>query len=120
MADELPNYPRFFEGDSEYPDLDGGELAVERYLQLINSADYRPVPFISVQGDRTSENLPLPHNLLTDGRRLTPAIKLKIWGALAICPLPSTFRIRVYQLFRLAQFFGWRYNYRLNRWERQD
>lgn len=117
MAD-LPNHPRFFDKDSQYPDL-GGEFAAKRYLQLINSADYRPNPLMSVQGDR-SEDLPLPPNLLTEGRRLTPGIKLKILGALKICSLPSSCPIRVYQLFHLTKFFGWRYNYKLNRWEERE
>lgn len=118
---DLPNHPRFFDDDSEYPDLGCGELAAKRYLRLIRSADYRPNPLMSVQGDRrTSEDLSLPRNLLTEGRRLTPALKLKIRGALAIAPLPSTFQIRVYQLFRLVQFFGWRYNYKSNCWEAQE
>lgn len=58
----------------------------------------------------------LPHNLSTEGRRLTPALKVKILGALAICPLPSTFEIRVYQLFHLIKLFGYRYNYKSKRW----
>ncbi|TAE54387.1 MAG: hypothetical protein EAZ88_09400 [Oscillatoriales cyanobacterium] len=116
MAD-LPNHPRFFDDDSEYLDLGSGELAAKRYLRLICSADYRSNPLNCVRGDRVSEDLPLPHNLLAEGRRLTPALKLKIRGALAVCPLPSTSQIRVYQLFHLARFWGWRYNYKLNRWE---
>ncbi|TAG43607.1 MAG: hypothetical protein EAZ33_12235 [Oscillatoriales cyanobacterium] len=120
MAD-LPNHPRFFDDDSEYLDLGSGELAAKRYLRLICSADYRSNPLNCVRGDRrTSEDLSLPPNLLTEGRRLTPALKLKIRGALAVCPLHSTFRIRVYQLFRLVQFFGWRYNYKSNCWEAQE
>lgn len=116
---ELPNYPRFFERDLDHQDLDSGELATKRYLRLINSADYRPNPLNSVHGDRASEDL--PPNLLTEGRRLTPSLKLKILGALKICLLPSSCQpIRVYQLFHLAKFFGWRYNYKLNRWEEQE
>lgn len=117
---ESPNYPRFFESDPDYQDLGRGKLATKRYLRLINSADYRPVPLMIAQGDWVSEDLPLPRNLLTEGRRLTPALKLKIRGALAIYSLPSTSQIRVYQLFRLVQFFGWRYNYKSNCWEAQE
>lgn len=68
---ELPNHPRFFESDPDHQDLGSGELATKRYLRLINSADYRPNPLMSVSGDRASEDL--PPNLLTEGRRLTPA-----------------------------------------------
>lgn len=120
MTTELPNYPRFFERDPDHQDLGCGELATRRYLRLVNSADYRPNPLMSVSGDRRSEDLPLPPNLLTEGRRLTPGIKLKILGALKICSLPSSCQIRVYQLFHLTKFFGWRYNYKLNRWEERE
>lgn len=120
MSIELPSYPSFFESDPDYPDLGGGELAAERYLQLINSADYRQNPLIYHRGGQASEDLELPPNLLTEGRRLTSALKLKIRGALAICPLPSTFQIRIYQLFHLAKFFGYRYDYKSNCWIYKD
>lgn len=124
MADFPPLCASFFERDSEYPDLECRELAAKRYVRLIHSADYHSKPYLDVDDvDRDigikcdHKDVALPASLLTEGRKLTPALKVKILGALAICPLPSTFQIRVYQLFRLAEFWGWRYNYKSNCWE---
>jgi hypothetical protein len=114
---DLPFQCAFFVEDSEYSDLDCGELAAKQYLRLINSADYRSSnPSVD---DCKVESLPLPSNLLTEGRRLTPALKVKINRALLVSPLPSTFQIRVYQLFHMAKFLGYRYNYKLKDWEQR-
>ncbi len=122
MAVFPPQCASFFERDSEYPDLECRELAAERYLRLIHSADYRfncwlDVDDVDRKAEPVREDVALPVNLLTEGRILTPALKIKILGALAICPLPSTFQLRIYQLFHLAKFWGWRYNYKSNCWE---
>lgn len=122
MEDFLPQCASFFERDSEYPDLECRELAAKRYLRLIHSADYRfncwlDVDDVDRKAEPVREDVALPADLLTEGRRLTPALKVKILGAVAICPLPSTFQLRVYQLFRLVKLFGWRYNYKSNHWE---
>lgn len=119
--------PSFIEEDLEYPDLDCGQFVARRYLRLIYSADYYSKPFIyedppddGPRQSTISSNLlteGIPSNLLTEGKRLTPAMKTKIFGALALCPLPSSFEIRVYQLFHLVKLFGWRYNYKFCRWE---
>lgn len=125
MANFPPRCPSFFERDSEYPDLECGKLAAKRYVRLIHSADYHSKPYLDVDDvDRDigikcdrREDVPLPVNLLTEGRNLTPALKVKILGALAICPLPSTFQLRIYQLFHLVKFLGWQYKYKSNCWE---
>lgn len=108
----------FLEEDPEYPDLNCEGFVVRRYLRLIDSADYRSKPFIYQDPSNAGfYDAPFPPNLLTEGRKLTPYLRIKISGALALCPLPSTFEVRVYQLFHLMKLFGWRYNYKLNCWE---
>lgn len=116
--------PSFFERDREYPDLCYRKRAAKRYIRLIYSADYRLKLCLDVDDvDRDvriecdRKDVILPASLLTEGRRLTPALKIKILGALTLCPLPSTFQLRVYQLFHLVKLFGWRYNYKSNHWE---
>lgn len=112
-----------FEEDPEYPDLNCGEFVARRYLRSIYSADYYSKPFIyedppaDVIGDVIVADPLFPPNLLTEGKRLTQAMKIKISGALALCPLPSNFEVRTYQLFHLVKLFGWRYNYKLSCWE---
>lgn len=110
--------PLFSEEDPEYPDLDCGEFIPRRYLRLIDSTDYRSKPFIyESPPDADFNDARFPSSLLTDGRKLTPYLTTKISGALALCSLPSTFQIRVYQLFHLVKLFGWRYNCKFRRWE---
>jgi len=105
-----------FEEDDEYPDLECRKPVVKRYLRLISSADYRSESFIDdAECDR--EVSALPHNLLTEGRRMTPALNLKILGALVICRVPSNFELRTFQLFHMTKLFGYRYNYKSHRWE---
>ncbi|MEG4529874.1 hypothetical protein [Microcoleus sp. D2_18a_D3] len=110
----------FFEADPEYPDLDCRKLAVKRYLRLIYSADYRLKPFMDDDPDREGRpspdnNLPLPHNVVTIGRRVTPALRVKILRALEVFPTKG--RIRVYQLFYEVKSCGFRYDYKKNIWE---
>lgn len=110
--------PSFSEEDPEYPDLNCGEFMPRRYLRLIDSADYRSKPFIyEDQPDADDEDAPFPPGLLTEGKRLTPFMRIKISGALALCPLPSNFEIRTYRLFHLVKLFGWRYNCKSRRLE---
>jgi hypothetical protein len=107
----------FFEEDPEYPDLDCGEFVAKRYLRLVDSADYCSRSDRGNRQDFGDKIAYLPPNLLTEGRVMTSALKVKITGALAVCPLPSNFEIRIYQLFHLVKLFGWRYNYKFNCWE---
>ena len=124
----MPNLPprcaSFFESDPEYSDLNGGELAAKRYLRLIYSADYRAKPFIYDDLDkipdrtssRSSANCPpLPINVITIGRRLTPYLRIKILSALAVHPTKTL--IRCYQLFAEVKKLGFRYDYKTNLWE---
>lgn len=106
---DLPNHPRFFDDDSEYPDLGCGELAAKRYLGLIRSADYRSQAFLDA-GDQS-----LPTNLLTTGKRLTSSLRIKIFGALD--KYPTRYEIRIYQLFAEVKLLGYRYNYKQKIWE---
>lgn len=103
--------PSFFKSDPEYPDLECPELAVKRYLQLIYSADYRSKPYMD------EEDRPLPANLLVIGRRLTPALRIKILRALDV--YPTKYQIRIYQLFSEVKFLGYKYNYKQKIWEYQ-
>ncbi|MCC3455774.1 MULTISPECIES: hypothetical protein [unclassified Microcoleus] len=119
MAD-LPNHPRFFDDDSEYLDLGSGELAAKRYLRLICSADYRSKPFVDDDPDREglaspTNNLPLPPNVITIGRRVTPALRVKILGALDLYPTKS--QIRIYQLFAEIKACGFKYDHKHSIWE---
>ena len=112
MPNLSPRCCSFFESDSEYPDLDCQKLAAKRYLRLIFSADYRLRPYIdAVDG----ENLPLPANIITIGRRMNSYTKVKILRALEIYPVKC--QIRVYQLFWEVKDLGFRYNVNLQNWE---
>ena len=120
MPSLLHRCPHLFDSDGEYPDMECGKLVAKRYLRLTDSTDYRSKTFMDEDETCESraiadEDLPLPHNLLLEGRRLTPALRRKIWGALAICSSP-TIPTRVYQLFHLMKFLGYRYNYKFNIW----
>lgn len=120
MPSLLHRCSSLFDSDGEYPDMECGELATKRYLRLTDSTDYRSKSFPDEEdaGECRAiahEDLPLPHNLLSDGRRLTRIIRRKIWGALAICHVTAP--IRVYQLFHLMKFLGYRYNYKSNIWK---
>lgn len=108
-------FSSFLERDDEYPDLRCGEPAINRYVQLIRSADYYS-KVVDVETDIDPSLRELPPNLLTEGRKITPLIKIKILGALARCSLPSNFEIRVYQLLHLVKFLGWRYDDKSRRW----
>ena len=107
--------PFFFESDPEYPDLDCRENAAKRYLRLIYSNDYRSKPFMDDDPDREglpspTNNLPLPSNVITVGRRITPAIRVKILRALEVFPTKG--QLRVYQLFFYVKCSGFRYDYK--------
>ena len=89
MPSLLHRCSSLFDSDGEYPDIECGKLVVKRYLRLIDSTDYRSKSFLDEEDAGESraiadEDLPLPHNLLLEGRRLTPALRRKIWGDLAI------------------------------------
>ena len=119
MPSLLHRCSHLFDSDAEYPDIECGKLVVKRYMRLIDSTDYRSKSFLDEEDAGESraiahEDLPLPHNLLLEGRRLTRIIRRKIWGALAICPVTAP--IRIYQLFHLMKFSGYRYNYKSNIW----
>ena len=123
MADFPPRCPSFFEGDDEYPDLQCRELVTKRYLRLIYSADYRSQPFMDDDPDREglpspTNNLPLPTNVVTIGRRVTPALRVKILRALEVFPTKG--QIRVYQLFNQVKTCGFRYDHKKNIWEFQS
>ncbi len=62
-----------------------------------------------------ANNLPLPTNVVTIGRRVTPALRVKILRALEVFPTKS--QIRVYQLFSQAKACGFIYDYKRNVWE---
>ncbi|MCC3473289.1 MAG: hypothetical protein JGK38_23835 [Microcoleus sp. PH2017_15_JOR_U_A] len=116
----LPRCLSFFEGDDEYPDLGCRELAVDRYLRLIYSADYRSKPFVDDDPDREglpspTNNLPLPPNVITIGRRVTPALRVKILGALDLYPTKG--QIRIYQLFAEIKACGFKYDHKHSIWE---
>jgi hypothetical protein len=115
-----PRYPSLFESDPEYPDLECGKLVTQRYLRLIYSADYRHDRFINDDPDREgllspTNNLPLPVNVNTIGRRVTPAIRVKILRALEIFPTQG--QIRVYELFSQVEACGYCYDSKKNVWE---
>lgn len=107
----FPRCPSFSESDPDYPDLECPELAAKRYLQLIYSADYRSKAYMD------EEDRPLPANLLVIGRRLTPALRIKILRALDV--YPTKYQIRIYQLFSEVEFLGYKYNYKQKIWEYQ-
>ncbi|MEG4807918.1 hypothetical protein QUA82_09840 [Microcoleus sp. F8-D3] len=116
----FPQCPSFFESDPEYPDLDSRNLAAKRYLRLIYSADYRSTPFMDDDPDREglpspTNNLPLPTNVVTIGRRVTPSLRIKILRALEVFPTKG--QIRVYQLFAEVKFLGYRYDIKKKNWE---
>jgi len=125
----MPTFPprcaSFFESDLEYADLGCGELAAKRYLRLIYSADYRSERFMDDDPDREDldqedlpspdNNLPLPDNVVTIGRRVTPALRTKILRALEVFPTKGL--IRVYQLFYEVKACGFRYDHKKNIWE---
>ena len=120
MEDFSPRCCSFFESDAEYPDLDCRKLATKRYLRLIYSADYRDKPFMDDDPDREglpspTNNLPLPDNVVTIGRRITPACRIKILQALDVFPTKG--RIRVYQLFNDLKLCGFRYDSKRKIWE---
>ncbi|MEG4329879.1 hypothetical protein [Microcoleus sp. herbarium5] len=120
MADFPPRCPDFFESDDEYPDLQCRELGAKRYLRLIYSADYRSKPFVDDDPDREglpspTNNLPLPTNVVTIGRRVTPSLRVKILRALEVFPTKG--QIRVYQLFSDVKFCGFRYDSKRKIWE---
>ena len=106
--------PAFFEDDPEYPDLDCGESATKRYLQLKSSADY----YSKICNDHRDEcdyaNLPLPANVITIGRRVTPYLRIKILAALDVYPTKS--QIRTYQLFNEVKACGFRFDYKQKVW----
>ncbi len=109
MPNSSPRCCSFFENDSEYPDLDCRKLAAKRYLRLIYSADYRSKPFMDDDPDQEglpspTNNLPLPTNIVTIGRRITPEIRIKILQALDVFPTKG--QIRVYQLFHEVKSCG--------------
>lgn len=127
VADEVilcPNClldaPPFFESDPEYPDLECRELVAKRYLRLIYSADYRDNRFMDDDPDREGRpspdnKLPLPENVMTIGRRITPYTRVKILRALEI--YPTKYQIRVYQLFSDLKLLGYRYDIKKKNWE---
>ena len=115
-----PRCPSFFESDPEYPDLDCREFVAKGYLRLIYSADYRSERFMDDDPDREGlpspdNNLPLPDNVVTIGRRVTPALRTKILRALEVFPTKGL--IRVYQLFYEVKACGFRYDHKKNIWE---
>lgn len=112
MPELPPRCPSFFESDDEYPDLQSQKLGAKRYLRLIYSADYRTQ---SCMDEDDPKNIPLPANLITIGRRLTPVVKVKILRALDI--LPVKYPIRVYQLFAEVKAHGYRYDPKHKNWE---
>lgn len=123
----IPHQPknpsRLFEPDSQYDDASySRELAIKRYLRLINSPSYHKEPLIDCfTGSKSPppKDLPLPSNLITTGRKILPAIKKKILGAIAIhshC-LPTIEQMDVRTLFYNVKSFGYRYNYKSQLWE---
>lgn len=120
MFNSPPRCASFFESDDEYPDLDCRKLAAKRYLRLIYSADYRSKPFMDDDPDQEglpspSNNFPLPTNVMTIGRRVTPALRVKILRALEVFPTKG--QIRVYQLFFDVKSCGFRYDTKRKIWE---
>lgn len=116
MVNFSVQFSSLLEKDDEYPDLEYGKPAIKRYVRLIRSTNYCSKVVDVESGIDISREL--PPNLLTEGRKVTPLIKIKILGALARCSLPSNFEIRIYQLFHLVKSFGWRYDYKSRRWIR--
>ncbi|MEG4419408.1 hypothetical protein QUA70_12465 [Microcoleus sp. LAD1_D5] len=99
MPELPPRCCSFFESDDEYPDLQCRELAAKRYLHLIYTVDYRSKPFINDDPDREglpspTNNLPLPTNVVTIGRRITPALRTKILQALDVLPTKGQIRVK--------------------------
>ncbi|MEZ2250227.1 hypothetical protein [Microcoleus sp.] len=113
-----PRCASFFEADSEYADLECGQLAAKRYLRLICSADYwSKLGGNDPDGEpsRSANNVLLPTNVLTIGRRITPALRIKILRALEVFPTKSD--VRVYELFFEVKFRGFVYDYKRKVWE---
>ena len=83
MPSLLHRCSHLFDSDGEYPDMECGKLVAKRYLRLIDSTDYRSKSFLDEEDTGecraiTHEDLPLPHNSLLEGRRLTPTLRRKI------------------------------------------
>lgn len=112
-----PRCVSFFEPDTEYPDLDCRELAVKRYLRLINSTEYLTRPCVDASEDNKEpgQNLRLPDNVVTIGRRMTPYLRIKIQRALEIYPTKRL--VGVHQLFIDLKHLGFRYDYKNQLWE---
>ncbi len=115
-----PRCASFFEADSEYPDLECGQLAAKRYLRLICSVHYHSKLGGSdpdLEGSPSANNVLLPTNVLTIGRRITPALRIKILRALEVFPTKSD--VRVYELFFEVKSRGFVYDYKRKVWEFQ-
>lgn len=129
------NQKRFllFDFDPNY-DTDGynRKAVIERYCVLLNSPDYmvdRSVgrfsefaPEENQRGPRpkpSPQKTPLPPNLITVGRKISPNTHKKIVSALAIHShhLPLAEKIDVRTLFQQTKSFGYRYNYQSQDWE---
>lgn len=123
------NAVRYFEPDPEYDDLNfDRDLVVKRYLKLIGLPTYYADPPSEIEErrgrppkpkDPESEDTPLPPYLITTGRRIVPALKKKILGAVAI---HSHYwgvkqKINIHALFYETKLFGYRYNYKSQKWE---
>ncbi|XZO03454.1 MAG: hypothetical protein ACM65L_06985 [Microcoleus sp.] len=68
-----------------------------------------------LEGSPSANNLPLPTNIVTIGRRITPALKIKILRVLEVFPTKSD--VRVYELFFEVKSRGFVYDYKRKVWE---
>jgi hypothetical protein len=118
----------WFEDDPEYDSDFDRELTIKRYLRLINSSTYYEEPAIEPvdlprgrppkQGSKP-EDVPLPPYLIVTGRRIVPSLKKKVLGAIALhshC-LGTSQKIDIHTLFYETKLFGYRYNYKTQKWE---
>jgi hypothetical protein len=106
--------PALFEDDPEYPDLDCGECVTKRYLQLKSSADYFSKSAMMTEIKCDYANIPLPANVITIGRRVTPYLRIKIMSALDVFPTKD--QIRTYQLFAEVKACSFRFDYKQKLW----
>lgn len=128
---------QFLEFDPEYDDAKyDRELAIKRYLRLIESPIYRvdlsierftesghSPPEKEQRGPKpkplVEKNLSLPSNLDLSDKKIGWGTKKKILAALAIWPLPRGEVVNVRTLFAEVKFRGFEYNYKSQTWEYQ-
>lgn len=125
-GDKVSN--NWFEPDPEYDDLNfNRELAIKRYLKLVSSPACRVEPAIESDSPARGrppksskpQDVPLPSYLDTTARKIVPALRKKILGAVLVHQhfFGLTGKINVRTLFYETKLCGFRYNYKSQKWE---